>query len=313
MSWLIDDASCGTSNPVSGLMKQLAEDKSLQRDNFISDQLNEGSSKKTFRSRTDVDTYRNEYEKFFNQPGRELDVYDLDQMGRELQEIMHNTQDNEDWVHNFLNHPNSINGDQLNNNVEKTFNNANIQDEWINMYLSTNQNSSSLPSDEYTAFEKAFHDANKNIDWESEFNAIEKLQESNFVSQDNLWANEFNQQNISQDKLWANEFQQQNDDELDNSNAKAELAKTAGKLIESIREETNPKFKNSSFMKFMKQLRDNEVSIEGNKIVEQKSPVSNGDWASEFVEQKSPVSNVEWTSEFAAEQKSLVPNGYILK
>ncbi|CAG8663593.1 26213_t:CDS:10, partial [Dentiscutata erythropus] len=175
MSWLIDDASCGTSNPVSGLMKQLVQDKSLQQDRFISDQLNEGTSKKTFRSRTEVDAYKNEYEKFFNQP---------------------------DWVHNFLNHPNSIIDDPLNHNVtyEKIFNNANVQD----------------------------------IDWESEFNAIEKLQESNSVSQDNLWANKFHQQ----------------------------------------------------------------ISIEGNKIVEQKSPVSNGGWASEFVvEQKSPVSNGDWTSE----------------
>ncbi|CAG8453184.1 9321_t:CDS:2 [Racocetra fulgida] len=106
----------------------------------------------------------NIYEKFFIQPGREPDVYDLDQMGKELQTIIHDTQDNENWVHNFLNQPNLINDDPLSHNV---------------------------------AFEKIFNDANV------------------------------------QDKSWANEFQQQNDDE-------------------------------------------------SNKIVEQKSPVSNGDWASEF-------------------------------
>ncbi|CAG8487932.1 23408_t:CDS:2 [Cetraspora pellucida] len=283
-SWLIDDASCGTSNPVSGLMKQLAQDKFLQRDRFNSDQLNEGTSKKA---------HKHEYEKFFNQPGREPDVYDLDQMGKELRTIIHDTKDNENWVHNFLDQPNLINDDPLSHNVafEKIFNDANCQDEWINMYLSTNQNPCRLPSDEYTAFESAFHDANKNVDWESEFNAIEQ---SNFISQDKSWTNEFQQQNISQDKSWTNEFQQQNDDESNKSNAKAELAKSAGKLIESIKDETNPKFQNSSFIKFMKQLRDNEVSIEGNKVVEQKFPVSNADWVSEF----SAQNQNSWASEF---------------
>ncbi|CAG8748872.1 10491_t:CDS:1, partial [Cetraspora pellucida] len=42
------------------------------------------------------------------------------------------------------------------------------------------------------------------------------------------------------------------------------------------------------------QLRDNEVSIEGNKVVEQKLPVSNGDWTSEFSAQIQD----SWVSEF---------------
>ncbi|CAG8754609.1 3573_t:CDS:2, partial [Cetraspora pellucida] len=158
-SWLIDDASCGTSNPVSGLMKQLTQDKSLERDRFNSNQLNEGTSRKTFRTQ-DVEAYKHEYEKFFNQSDRKPNAYDLDQMGKELKAIIHDTQDNENWVHDFLN---PINDDPLSHNVafEKIFNNANFQDEWINMYLSTNQNPNRLPPDEYTAFESAFRDANK--------------------------------------------------------------------------------------------------------------------------------------------------------
>ncbi|CAG8466497.1 3476_t:CDS:2 [Scutellospora calospora] len=268
--WFVDDASCGTSNPISGLMKQFVQDKSLQRDRFGYDQINEGSSKRTFRTRSELDIHEHEYEKFFNQPDREPGVYDLNQMDRELQTIMHNTQNNEKWVHDFLNQPNLLNNDLLNQNVEfeKIFNNTNVQDEWINKYLSTDQIPSKLHPDEYTAFEKAFNDVNKNVNWESEFNAQEE-------------------------KLWANEFKQQNDNELNNTNAKAELSKTAGKLIESVKDETNPKFKNSSFMKFMKQLRDNEVSIEGNKVVEQKSPVSNGDIEEDWGELQKDYDNYE--------------------
>lgn len=47
-----------------------------------------------------------------------------------------------------------------------------------------------------------------------------------------------------------------------------ELARTAGLLLENVRHEQNPKFQKSQFMGLMKQLRDGEVIVEGNKMVE---------------------------------------------
>jgi len=46
-----------------------------------------------------------------------------------------------------------------------------------------------------------------------------------------------------------------------------ELARTAGMLVDAVREETNPKFKNSAFLSFMRQVRDKEVVVDGNDIV----------------------------------------------
>ena len=47
-----------------------------------------------------------------------------------------------------------------------------------------------------------------------------------------------------------------------------ELARTAGMLIDTVQNETNPKFKNSAFMGLMRQLRDGDVIVEGNDMVQ---------------------------------------------
>jgi peroxin-5 len=46
-----------------------------------------------------------------------------------------------------------------------------------------------------------------------------------------------------------------------------ELARTAGMLVDAVKGETNPKFKNSAFLSFMRQVRDKEVVVEGNDMV----------------------------------------------
>ena len=45
------------------------------------------------------------------------------------------------------------------------------------------------------------------------------------------------------------------------------LAQTAGKLVEALREEQNPKFKNSQFMGLMRSLADRTSVVDGNDIV----------------------------------------------
>ena len=47
-----------------------------------------------------------------------------------------------------------------------------------------------------------------------------------------------------------------------------ELARTAAILIDTVQNEANPKFKNSAFMGLMRQLRDGEVIVEGNDMVQ---------------------------------------------
>ncbi|KAF8446522.1 hypothetical protein BGX38DRAFT_1260609 [Terfezia claveryi] len=47
-----------------------------------------------------------------------------------------------------------------------------------------------------------------------------------------------------------------------------ELSRTAGQLLESLASEQSQKFKESKFMKLMRQLRDKEVKVEGGEMVE---------------------------------------------
>lgn len=47
-----------------------------------------------------------------------------------------------------------------------------------------------------------------------------------------------------------------------------ELAKTAAMLLENVQHEQNPKFIKSEFMTLMRQLRDGQMVVEGNQIVE---------------------------------------------
>jgi hypothetical protein len=51
-----------------------------------------------------------------------------------------------------------------------------------------------------------------------------------------------------------------------------ELARTAGLLLDNLAHEHSAKFQNSSFLTLMRQLRDKEVRVEGEKIVDVGAP-----------------------------------------
>lgn len=125
-------------------------------------------------------------------------------------------------------------------------------------------------------FEAAFQRA-KAMDensWEKEFVAHEA---------DN-WVEEFTQQ---EERLAEEAARSGESDET-----KAALARTAGLLLTAVQDSANPKFKQSKFMEFMKQLRDGEVAIEGNKVVEQ-----TGAWENEFARKEGGEA---WADEFTA-------------
>ncbi|KAI1794109.1 TPR-like protein [Ganoderma leucocontextum] len=52
-----------------------------------------------------------------------------------------------------------------------------------------------------------------------------------------------------------------------------ELARTAGLLLDTVQSEPNAKFKNSAFMGLMRQLRDGEVIVEDNEMVQRSEAV----------------------------------------
>ncbi|RKP27022.1 hypothetical protein SYNPS1DRAFT_27309, partial [Syncephalis pseudoplumigaleata] len=130
-------------------------------------------------------------------------------------------------------------------------------------------------------FEKAFDEAGQDVAWESEF--VKQQQPAN----------------------WAEEFTQKEQDGTE-GDSRAALAATAGQVVDIVNESSNPKFKQSNFLQFMRRLRDQEVVVEGNKVVEQHAPVdhataTSSTWSSEFAQQQQqqPQStSTRWTQEF---------------
>ncbi|KAJ7217874.1 hypothetical protein GGX14DRAFT_438704 [Mycena pura] len=61
-----------------------------------------------------------------------------------------------------------------------------------------------------------------------------------------------------------------------------ELARTAGLLLETVRDAQNPKFNNSEFMTLMRGLRDRDIIVEGNNMVKNTDQSAVSGWASDF-------------------------------
>lgn len=61
---------------------------------------------------------------------------------------------------------------------------------------------------------------------------------------------------------------EQQEKEQPQRNGDDEMAATAGKLLEKVADNTSEKFQNSQFLELMRKLRDREVRVEEDKIVE---------------------------------------------
>ncbi|MCJ1308100.1 hypothetical protein MMC25_001752 [Agyrium rufum] len=57
------------------------------------------------------------------------------------------------------------------------------------------------------------------------------------------------------------------DDVMDREVEADELARTAGQLLDNMKDEQSEKFQQSTFMQLMRQLRDKEVKVDGDKMV----------------------------------------------
>ncbi|KAI8048713.1 hypothetical protein BDF22DRAFT_702401 [Syncephalis plumigaleata] len=178
-----------------------------------------------------------------------------------------------------------------------------------------------VDSVEWKAFDQAFDAAqaqHKDVGWQAEFTQFEAthhhdvqsslnndpaLQEQfekafDEAGQDVQWENEFTQQN--KEASWAEEF---NDGLATDGDSRAALAATAGQVVDIVNESSNPKFKQSNFLQFMRRLRDQEVVVEGNKVVEQHAPTTS--WSNEFSQQQQqqqqPSKATNWSEEFTAD------------
>ncbi|KAL8818910.1 MAG: hypothetical protein Q9223_002550 [Gallowayella weberi] len=71
---------------------------------------------------------------------------------------------------------------------------------------------------------------------------------------------------IGSDRILDNNSQRK--DEKSNERDADELARTAGQLLDNVKHDQSTKFRQSSFLSLMRQLRDKEVKVEGDNLVE---------------------------------------------
>ncbi|KAF2686526.1 hypothetical protein K458DRAFT_298011 [Lentithecium fluviatile CBS 122367] len=94
-------------------------------------------------------------------------------------------------------------------------------------------------------------------------NIWEELQAAGYIRGPVL---EHLQQQRQQEQQQQPESEQQEDQALRNDDD--EMADTAGRLLERVADNTSEKFQNSQFLTLMRKLRDREVKVEGDKMVE---------------------------------------------
>lgn len=77
---------------------------------------------------------------------------------------------------------------------------------------------------------------------------------------------------IGSDRI-SDEAEEKSSQEKDQEDAD-ELARTAGQLLENVKSDRSKKFQESNFLSLMRQLRDKEVRVEGDKLVDVSMPSS---------------------------------------
>ncbi|KAF9432009.1 hypothetical protein BGZ76_011410 [Entomortierella beljakovae] len=299
---LAGGADCGPSNAMSSLAKNFSKDRTLQQEHFASDRRVAGGGAGFRTSRPGQQGPDQFAEEFLQQGGsNSQQFFEFNEMNKELGNIHHGQHAaapvGPDWALDFMqtNGGPQLHGELHNDaqfqDFENAFRNAQHQQHdpqhavgWHAEFSSFEQQHGALQPGQMEAFEKAFEEAKNVSQWESEFQA-------------------------ENPQSWAEEFSAQESNPQADQDNKEALAKTAGMLLDSVDTQRNEKFKNSSFMNFMRKLRDQEVAIEGNKLVEQTAPAgvsSVNDWAASFNQQqnkgKGRADAGDWSSEFSEQQ-----------
>ncbi|KAF9171775.1 hypothetical protein BGX21_009807 [Mortierella sp. AD011] len=305
---LAGGAECGPSNAMSGLVKNFSRDRTLQQDRFGSAPRAAGSSSSGFRTaRPGQQQASDQFSQEFLQQGAggPQEFFEFNEMSKELEGIHHGqiaaAPTGPDWALDFMQH----NGGPQ--QFHRELHNDTQFQEFENVFRNAQQHQGPQHSGGWQAEFAAFEQQHGGLDHAlqpEQIAAFEKaFEEAKNVSQ---WESEFRSENP---QGWAEEFTAQESNPQADQDNKEALAKTAGLLLDSVNTQGNEKFKNSSFMNFMRRLRDQEVAIEGNKLVEQTAPVgpsAGSDWAASFNQQqdkgKGKAVGGDWSSEFESQQ-----------
>ncbi|KAJ3088695.1 Peroxisomal membrane signal receptor PTS1 [Quaeritorhiza haematococci] len=325
-------SECVGGNSLTQLTKQMGQDRSAQQDRFLPD-AGVGSSSSAVRILSKMPSYSglrlgqealHLAEEFLRDaphalhPGQRIhDTFNFNQLGKELENMGPSvlpTGPVGNWAEDFLGQgPQLRQGQPLRGPMEDphlaTFEHVFQQHQtpapsrnWADEFATKQHLEPHHPISEME-LENAFAAAKKDVHFEQVFSDAHnaELEAAFEKAKGGDWANEFGPNNQS----WADEFKSAQDEVVEGADAKEALSRTAGRLLDIIDRSSNPKFKQSKFLDFMKKLHKQEVAIEGNKVVEQKAPVASqgaSSWAAEFGAAAGVgVKASNWEEDFMAE------------
>ncbi|SLM38914.1 Peroxisomal targeting signal 1 receptor family [Lasallia pustulata] len=122
--------------------------------------------------------------------------------------------------------------------------------------------------------------AGRNMQWNTEQNQWVEVQLGNDVpisgSADLLTLSDHlvEQERIGSDRILHQDDGRRADTQLHDE--ADDLARTAGQLLDSVKHEQSQKFQESSFLALMRQLRDREVRVEGDRMINATQPLHPG-------------------------------------
>ncbi|KAK7053457.1 hypothetical protein VNI00_004083 [Paramarasmius palmivorus] len=271
---LVGGAECGPSNPLQGLTKRFDQDRGVQQDLFTGARA--GSSREAFRSQQAGPSTadRNDAAQFFNQtnrtPGFQTpDAFHMGALhgalpqsqGTPLQSMTADA----GWATDFM--------------QQQSFT-PSASTTQLASSTSTIQGREMIQSPPIQQATTPAYSSGGVMPWNGGMPTWATRSMPNFAPQINQPAQQVDRPSSSFDHAsWDKEFdahqlaptpQHQQPEQLAREKPQDydELAHTAGLLLDTVREEQNPKFQNSQFMSLMTQLRDRKVVVEGNQFVE---------------------------------------------
>ncbi|KAG6837504.1 hypothetical protein H0H93_008429 [Arthromyces matolae] len=276
LSMLAGGAECGPSNPLQSISKRFDQDRGLQQDHFSNSRA--GSSREAFRSLTNPSTPDQDAARFFstNVPAAQLpssNTYDVSALRAALPVHTHTVQKPTsvvDWASDF-----ALQQPILAQPVNSTFRSIEVLPQ-SNSSVSANSQTARGP---FSQVSMQWRPMLGSMSYPSPAlsNATETSNSIIITSTFNFslmhylvaisWDTEFRNQEAALNQ--APPLQEQVSEQTTHpvSHDSDDLARTAGMLLDNVKNEQNPKFQNSQFLNLMRQLRDRDIIVEGNQMV----------------------------------------------
>ncbi|GBE81024.1 Peroxisomal targeting signal 1 receptor [Sparassis crispa] len=272
---LVNGAECGPINPLQGLSKRLDQDRGIQQDFFGAGRA--GSSKEAFRTQYSATAgTTQDATRFFSSTQSTLPMlagssaFDLSALHTSLKNPQAATQTPPAaaWAADFLQQPLAqapvpkLTSSTVLRHKDGVFQQESFQQQNLTQ-------SSSAPGFAMWNASPLRH----NMGYPAMVPQAFAMPDPQTQAHALQWHQEFQSREASlssppavqtQEPLGAEPQTQSHSHALDRD----ELARTAGMLVDSVQHEQNSKFQESQFLGLMRQLRDHEIVVEGNQMVQ---------------------------------------------